>query len=290
MSSYTFPGWLKWTFKLLISFAIIFIIAQKINGPQFFSILKKANPFWLLLAVLFFTISKWISAERFRALVNLHVPQFSWKQNLFLYWKSMYYNLLLPGGISGDAYKMKVLKDNFPLSIGQMIKLVLADRISGLIALMQWALILMLLLSAFRIYIFWIIAAFFLSIFSAWIFLKFIDSLYLVIRFQLSCYSSFVQLAQLFSALAIIYALQQQEHLGAYLLLFLGSSLAAMIPITIGGAGAREICFMYGAPLVGGVIEEAIAVGFVFYLISTAVSLTGMFLSFKGDMTKGISV
>ncbi|MBK9108832.1 MAG: flippase-like domain-containing protein [Saprospiraceae bacterium] len=290
MISYTFPSWLKWTLKLLISLAIIFFIAEKISWSEFFSILSEANPYWLILAILFFTMSKLISAERFRELVRLHFPQFDVKQNLHLYWKSMYYNLLLPGGISGDAYKMKVLRDRFSLSIGQLIKLVLADRISGLIALLQWALLLMMLLSEFRIYFIWILSAFLLSLMIAWIFLKFINPLYLVIRKRLALFSAMVQLMQLISALAIIYALHQQEHLGAYLLLFLGSSLAAMIPVTIGGAGAREICFMYGAPLVGGVVEEAIAVGFVFYLISTAVSLTGMILSFKRNKTDEISV
>lgn len=281
MISYKLPDWLKWVFKLLISIVIIFIIAQKINGPDFVSILTKTNPFWLILAVLFFAVSKWISAERFRALVNLHVPQFSSKQNLFLYWKSMYYNLLLPGGISGDAYKMKVLKDNFPMSIGQLIKSVLADRISGLIALVQWAFVLMLFLTPFQLYQNWVVSGFLFSLLGAFYFLKMIDPNYQQLRWKMAFNSSLVQLSQLISALGIIYALHQQEHVGAYLLLFLGSSLAAMIPITIGGAGAREICFMYGAPLVGGVIEEAIAVGFVFYLISTAVSLTGMIIAMK---------
>lgn len=281
MITYTFPGWLKWTLKLLISMVIILIIAQKINWGDFFSVLSKADPIWLLFAICCFAFSKWVSAERFRSLVNLHSPPFEWKENLLLYWKSMYYNLLLPGGISGDAYKMKVLKDRYPLSIGQLIKLVLADRISGLIALVQWALLLMLLLSAFKIYFYWLLFALMLSLLCSWIFLRFIDPLYLSIRFRLAFYSLLVQLAQIFSAFGIIYALQQQEHLGAYLLLFLGSSLAAMIPITIGGAGAREICFMYGAPMVGGIVEEAIAVGFVFYIISTGVSLLGMFIAFK---------
>jgi hypothetical protein len=56
-----------------------------------------------------------------------------------------------------------------------------------------------------------------------------------------------------------------------------------MIPITIGGAGARELTFMYGAQFLDIQIEKAVAIAFLFYLISTLVSFFGIIYSFKKD-------
>ena len=88
------------------------------------------------------------------------------------------------------------------------------------------------------------------------------------------------------SVLGLVFALGQEGHWAGYLILFLISSLAAMVPVTIGGAGARELSFLYGAPFLQINPEHAVAIGFLFYLVSTAVSLTGVIWSFKKDPKK----
>ena len=66
-----------------------------------------------------------------------------------------------------------------------------------------------------------------------------------------------------------------------YLVLFLISSVVAMLPITIGGLGARELTFWYGSQYLDIHAEKAVAIGFLFYLISTAVSFLGIVFSFN---------
>jgi hypothetical protein len=55
----------------------------------------------------------------------------------------------------------------------------------------------------------------------------------------------------------------------------------AMLPLTIGGTGARELTFLWGAGFLNIDSEKAVAIAFLFYLISTAVSFVGIVFSFS---------
>ncbi len=86
------------------------------------------------------------------------------------------------------------------------------------------------------------------------------------------------QVVQLVCAWFILLALGVHENLLAYQLVFLLSSIVAVLPLTIGGVGARELVFVYAHTYAG--IEETAAVAFsmIFFLISAAVSLVGAFV------------
>ena len=77
----------------------------------------------------------------------------------------------------------------------------------------------------------------------------------------------------------------QALHLGGplipFLLLFLASSIAAVIPFTIGGMGARELVFMSGATLLGVSGEQAVAVSLLFFLLTAVSSLCGAVVKVK---------
>jgi len=70
----------------------------------------------------------------------------------------------------------------------------------------------------------------------------------------------------------------------AYLALFLISSIAAVIPITFGGAGARELTFLAGANYFPLEIHIAISLSVIFYMITVLASLIGMAYSFKQNI------
>ncbi|MEP0712640.1 MAG: lysylphosphatidylglycerol synthase domain-containing protein, partial [Algoriphagus sp.] len=57
------------------------------------------------------------------------------------------------------------------------------------------------------------------------------------------------------------------------------SSIVAVLPLTIGGVGARELVFVYAHTYAG--IDEATAVAFslIFFLITAMVSLTGSMIA-----------
>ena len=86
------------------------------------------------------------------------------------------------------------------------------------------------------------------------------------------------QIAQLLCAWCMLWSLGITENILAYQLVFLLSSIVAVLPLTIGGVGARELVFIYAHSYAG--IEETAAVAFslIFFLITAAVSLAGAFV------------
>lgn len=273
------PFWLKLTFKFLILAAIMYIIVRKIDEKTVLHLIRDANLLWLIWAFVFFAASKFIAALRFNTLLRTEGIIMTTWQNVRLYWLCMYYNLLLPGGISGDGYKIKVLMDQFNKPFKRLLAITLLDRISGVIALGQLGLGLLFFIPMTKVFWYWIILGLLLT-------LLLIDVLYRWFKAYPAAWKNAIQSigvqgAQVIAVFGLIIALGQQAHWADYLVLFLISSLVAMVPITIGGAGAREITFLYGATFLAIDQEQAVTIAFMFYIVSTITSFLGIIYSFK---------
>jgi len=277
------PAPVKAILKLVISVTIIILIIRKIDERLLLEVVSQANPLWVLWALFFFILSKLISAFRFNLLVSTEGIRMNSLQNIRLYWLCMYYNLLLPGGISGDGYKIKVLMERFDKPLKRMVTITLLDRISGLIALGQLSVILLLWIPEFQQYWFFVIPALLISFILGWGLFRWAGGTLSKVWLLSSIQSIGVQGSQVIATLGLVLALGQGLHWADYLILFLISSLVAMIPITIGGAGARELTFLYGSQFLDIHAEKAVAIGFLFYLISTSVSFFGILYSFNKD-------
>ena len=109
------PKWRKpllLLFKIIVTILCFWYISQKIDFAEAFRALQAANWTFLFLAVVAYVASKIVSAFRLNIYfrnINLHLP--AW-QNIKLYWLGMFYNLFLPGSISGDALNNGVLAFN----------------------------------------------------------------------------------------------------------------------------------------------------------------------------------
>jgi len=276
------PSWLKTLLKLTVLVVIIILIVRKIDERLLLRVLASIQPLWILWALLWFALSKFIAAMRFNTLLRTDGIHLATWQNVKLYWLCMYYNLLLPGGISGDGYKIKVLMDHFKRPFKRLLTLTLVDRISGMIALGQLGLVLMYFIPFTQPYRPWIIPAFILSLMVIWQLYRFsrVGTIWWLNTVQ----SIGVQGAQAVATLGLVYALGQQSHWADYLILFLVSSLVAMVPMTIGGAGARELTFLYGSKFLAIDAEKAVAIAFLFYLVSTFISFLGILYSLKGNI------
>lgn len=281
IQAYKIPSVLKLVIKILISILIIYIISRNVNISQLIGFVLKSNVLFIGLAMLLFIASKIVSAVRYQLFLQGETVNVSFSENLKLYYLGMYYNLLLPGGISGDGYKIKVLMQNFNKDLKLLLKLTLMDRFSGVWALMQISLGLLLLLKPLVAY-FWLIGILLIaSIGLPWALNKIFKWMDSRSYGRIHLISLGVQLLQTGSAICLIVALGQKLHWIPYSFLFLISSLAAMLPITFGGAGAREVTFLYGTQYLQTEAESGVAIAFLFYLISTIVSFFGIIYSFK---------
>ncbi|GGF28887.1 lysylphosphatidylglycerol synthase transmembrane domain-containing protein [Echinicola rosea] len=272
---------LKLLLKLLLTGVAIYLVFRKIDLEATWQVIKKANFGYLVIAALCFVLSKALSSLRLNCLFRILAARLSERQNLKLYWIGMFYNLFLPGGIGGDGYKVYWLRKRFDTKVKKLLAAVLLDRVSGLVALV-W----LLLVIWFSVEVEWkapwginldIVAAIGLAIVPLvfvgvvrWWFPTFRRATAIT-----SGYSLLVQSAQLICAYFILLALGIHEQLLAYQFVFLLSSIVAVLPLTIGGVGARELVFIFSHEYMG--IDKNIAVAFslLFFLITAVVSLAG---------------
>ncbi len=269
--------------KLGISAALIYFILTKIDLEQVLGTLKKTRPLYLFMALLFFVLSKVLAAFRLNLYFHQLQVHLAQKSNLKLYVLGMFYNLFLPGGIGGDAYKGYLIKRHFGVKTKKVVSVLLLDRLSGLLLLFLYACLLAMLLGqadaggikllfgasgVLAIVVFWYLnKRFFNEVFP--------------IFWRSFGYSALVQLAQLVSVLFILRALAIGLDTVGYLFIFLLSSIVSVLPLTIGGIGSRELTFFYGAEFLGLDENTAVGISMVFFIITALVSLAGIVYHFK---------
>jgi len=269
--------------KTGISAVLLYLIFLKIPFSEVSQTLLKAQWGFLVLAFLFFTISKALAAYRLQYFWRAIGVHFSHSYNLKLYLLGMFYNLFLPGGIGGDAYKGYVVKKAYKTPTKKIFGVLLVDRLSGLLLLCVFSALLAAMgvheiLSPFR-YLF--VVAIPLEILVYYLGVKKIYSYTLAVFWKAFALSAGVQMAQLIAAAFILLALGQDQEFGVYLLVFLVSSIVAVIPLTIGGIGSRELTFLYGAQWLALDYKTAIAMSLLFFFITAAVSITGIVYHFR---------
>ena len=270
--------------KLLVSAAMLWFVFSRIGLDQITTLLSNALWYWLLAATALFALSKWVSAIRlnhfFRA-AGLHLPT---RINLKLYLLGMFYNLFLPGGISGDAYKVILLRQHKGTTLKNLITATLLDRVTGLVALVMITLLLVLLLPIpVHLRVMAALCIPLIPTIARWALNRYFK-LYTSLFLRTNVQSAAVQILQLLAAVCILKALHFDGDFAILLALFLVSSVMAVIPISFGGAGAREFTFAVAATwltLPDAAKETAITLGLLFYLITAAVSLTGVVYLFR---------
>ncbi|TXC76909.1 lysylphosphatidylglycerol synthase transmembrane domain-containing protein [Luteibaculum oceani] len=276
----------KFVVKLAVSLAALYFAYTKIDFQAFKENLREANLWWFALAVLSFNGSKIIAALRLRqfyanvGLVLGHV------YNLKLYYLGMFYNLFLPGAIGGDAYKVYILRGSEKIKTKSLIWATLADRISGLCLLVvlgggfYFA-------SHFPIWeehliTIGVIAAVLFCLPAFYFGFRWILDKQVVQKFwKTTSYSFWVQLGQVASAMCLLYALHVDANYMDYLTLFMLSSVAAVIPLTIAGVGMRELVFLYGTSYLLISEDKAVAFALLFFFSMAISSLFGVIFAFK---------
>ena len=269
--------------KIIFSFLLIYFVFTKIQFQDVWMVLKKAKILPLLIAFIFFALSKLIAALR----LNLYFHQLDIKlkqlSNIKLYLLGMFYNLFLPGGIGGDAYKGYVIKKKYEVRTKRIVAVLLLDRLSGLLLLVFYACILGILiqseqLATFKwLFAFGIIAAFLVF----WVFNKKYFDFVFPVYWRSIGYSALVQLCQIICVIFILMSFDLQENRLAYIFIFLVSSVVAVLPLTIGGIGSREVVFFYGALWLGLEENTSVSISMLFFLITAVVSLTGIYYHFR---------
>jgi uncharacterized membrane protein YbhN (UPF0104 family) len=271
---------LKLLLKLSVTGLSLYLVSQKVEPKDLKEAFSESNPLFLFVALITFIISQIISASRLNTFfrgIGLDVSEI---YNFKVYLLGMFYNLFLPGGIGGDGYKIFLLRKKFQIRGRRLFQAIFFDRLSGL-----WAL--GLIISMLVIFIPYLgipnWAPIAIVIIGTAIY-------FLVMRRYFSDYSGnflithgkalLVQSMQVITVIILLYALNYEGKFSPYLFMFLVSSLVAIFPFTVGGLGARELVFVYGAQYLEMDQHLAVVVSLLFYCLSALLSLTGVYFVF----------
>jgi len=241
------------------------------------------NPFpvwaWFTLLVFYFA-SKMLSAIRSKRLLECIHFKSNALFNLKLYAKGMFYNLLLPGGVGGDAWKVWFLSKKRNLPWKETAAAFLFERLSGMAALLGLGGLLLLPdLPEFRA---WILAFLLLALPLGWWFSKRIFSAFHSEFMPGNALSIGVQLLQGIGFIVLAKGVNNTDlNIGLACGLFFLSSVASALPFSVGGIGARELVFLWLGPRTGLSPPEAITVSFGLTLAHILVSLPGAFFSLE---------
>ncbi len=253
-------------------------VAFQLDMDHVISAVRGADHLLLFFAVIPYVISRLLGAYRLGIILRQDDLSLSLKENISLQWASMFYGMFLPGGLGADAYKLIRLRPLYPGKnpAAGLAKDLLADRLVGLAALISLAMAAG--MPAFRQFpwVYGAVPAALILMLTAiyyaakrWI-PRLLGSLPLLLILSLA-----IQLCQVVSILLILAALGVHSDYFAHSLIFLLSSIAAMLPFSVGGVGIRELVFLQGAAFFAISPHESVAAGFTFDFIVTMVALTG---------------
>ena len=278
---------LKTVLKILLTGGALYLVFQKIDTAQLLQLSKNLSWPWLLPAIALLVGSKVATAIRLNHyFANIHLLLSAW-ENWRLYLIGMFYNLFLPGGIGGDGYKVYLLNKEFKTPVKELLKASLLDRLGGLVAIVALLLALLGLIELpWQGFATWtskaLLFAAALGVIPAfWLLQKVLFSNFLPSFWQGIFWSLVGQLAQMASVFCLLLALGVQDNFLAYQAVFLLSSIVAVLPLTIGGVGARELVVVYAHSYAGIQETEAVAFSLLFFLISAAVSLSGAWIKWE---------
>jgi uncharacterized membrane protein YbhN (UPF0104 family) len=273
---------LKLLLKIVLTALALWFVLSKVDSDKLGTSLQSADSFWLLGAFILFNLSKITSAFRLNLYFQAMGLWLSERYNLILYYVGMFYNLFLPGGIGGDGYKIYLLNKHYQHGVKPLFQAILLDRLSGLAGLGFYACLLFAwsdYATLFGEWTIWLAYGLALSIFPiAYFATRWFFPLFMKV-FQPTMVGGLgVQLLQLLSAWAILKSLLIDHALLEYLTLFLISSVVAVLPLTIGGVGVRELTFLYGLEYIGEEPSLGVTFSFLFFMITAISSLLGLFL------------
>jgi glycosyltransferase 2 family protein len=226
-------------------------------------------------------LSQVISSYRLLGFVRLMGIPAGFGFNFRLYLLGMFYNVFLPGGIGGDGYKVYLLRKKFRQPTKVILFGLLIDRATGLWAIAVLASVCILGIPQIGLAPAWVLGG--IAVFVA--------GLYLLYRFFFRRFLPWlpaamlialvVQALQMGAVLLILRALHAEGSYLPYLFSFMLSTIATIVPLSVGGLGLREYAILQLAPLL--LLDQATAVStsLCFYVISTIAALPGIWFVYR---------
>lgn len=201
----------------------------------------------IILAWLILLACQIVSAMRMRYYFSKFFPKFSVFFACTIYYVGAFYSLLLPGGVSGDGYRAYLLKKRKDIPLASSVRLVVCERANGLFLLGMLSCVfaslsqVMALVPHHAVLIMITMVLLCVGYFTA---AKIILRDPPRVALGACVYSLLIQGGGAFSAALLLQGMGiEGAVLWDYLMIFMLSSALSIIPISIGGAGVRELTY-----------------------------------------------
>lgn len=277
--------------KVVFSAGAIWLLYTKLDKEKMLTLFKSADPLWLLAAFVAINAAQIASALRQQFYLLAEKKNAGLGYNIALYYVGMLFNHVLPGGVGGDGYKTYRLKRDLGIGVKAGIRMMLVNRANGLLWLILIGLGFGLCSTQLPTLIPYstplIVAAGIITIVSYSVLSRMMLKEKLSVQLGASPYSFVVQglvavcAACLFAALGDHYPWTQGSHWADYLMLFMASCFVAVLPVSVGGVGLRELTFYFGSQLFLLNAEAGVAVALMYFVVNLAAALLGLIFFFR---------
>lgn len=298
----------KLLINILVSALILFLIFKfaKIDFHAFWIQLKNTNLFWFSLCTLALLITIFTNCYRWHILTLVLDYNLSFSKALKIYFEACFGNNFLPTNIGGDAFRAYELGKSNKTWL-RAASTVLAERMMGFVvmfALLPLGLIFLDLSeykNSFPEKLVWALWAVFLGMifsmltYKLWISLPWspIQKIKYAVEEYTKCRKSilivliwtlithiFLYLGNIFAAKSVGVSFSSIP-LWYWILLIPAATLASFIIPALKGVGAKEAAYVSFLGIVGINPEQALAIGFITFIVTFIISLPGITLVFK---------
>ncbi len=276
---------IKLILKVGVSSLALWYIISITDISNLWATIKATNFYLLAVALLVYIFSQLVSTMRLNTFFIQIGVKLSAVANIKLYWLGLFYNFFLPGGVGGDGYKVFLINKYRKVGVKTLIATILSDRLSGLSVIVVYLFALIYFINYSFPYQGWIWVLIPTVGAGYYLFLHVFNKKLKPIFWTVNGWSLLVQGLQMITAILILEALGAKvaSHRDDFIFLFLLSSIAASVPITLGGIGARELTLLTGAKMLGLNPAHALALSLLFYSLSLFASLPGFIFTLRTE-------
>lgn len=267
----------KLILKIAVTSTLLYYVFSKVPFSGVKDRLLHANYWWMFAGVIAYfcamVASSWRLLSFFKSIDLTLAPRFNFR----LYLLGIFYNLLLPGGIGGDGYKIYLLNKIYKYPAKKLFWAIAFDRLSGLWAIGLIVVALKIFIPQIEIHIAIPLVVFLVGTIIYYFIVKIFFKDFTRHFFKGHLKAILVQSFQVITIICVLMGQDFHGKFSPYLLSFLLSALAAVVPITVGGAGAREYIFKVLSGVFHMDVGLAVFLSVSFYLISLLVALSGLY-------------
>ncbi|MBL7996191.1 flippase-like domain-containing protein [bacterium] len=308
--------------KIAVSFGIIFFTVRSIELDALQAQFLKTDPAWIGWSLILLTLSYCLGAFQWRLILRMSEIRLTYTVTLGYYYVGLFFNNFLISGMGGDLLRVYDVQKHSPdrERLSPAVASVFFDRFVGLLTLIFLACItgafmigrgesVKMFLSIVTLLTIWILGLVFVlnkkiadmivKPFAVLIPKKLYERLrhlyhevhnFRTRRLDLSkifLISLGVQGLRILTIWAIGRAMGDESSIRYYIIFVPIISLAASLPISIGGTGPREQTTILLFRKIGVPAEIAFSIGFVTYIISMISTIPGalIFLMRKSKLT-----